>query len=94
MGIRKNTQHAKGLVVFDEAHAAHVRRKLENSVDVLGRFHAGLSLLQVKDPVIGGGILLVPVVKRLDVNRTNTGRAIGKQLVHQMSADKATCSTH
>ena len=45
--------------------------------------------MQVQDQVFGGGIQLVPLIKRLDIDRANAGRALGKELVHQMTADKA-----
>ncbi len=90
MGAGKHGQHAERLVVLDKAHAAHVGRKLENSVHAAGSSNAGVAQLQVEDQVFGGGIQLVPLAEGLDIDRANAGRALGKKLVDQMAADKAT----
>jgi hypothetical protein len=47
--------------------------------------------LQVENPVVGGWIPLVPLVKGLDVDSANTGRTLGEELVHQVAANKPTC---
>jgi hypothetical protein len=90
VGANQHTQHAESLVVLNEAHAAHVSRELKNAVDALDRLKAGLAQLQVKLAIIGVGVLLVPLVERLDIDRAHTRRAQGKEFVDQMATDKTT----
>jgi hypothetical protein len=50
--------------------------------------------LQIQYPVIRSGILLVSLFEWFDVYRSNTRRALGKKLVHQMAAYKAAGSAN
>ena len=90
MGAGEHGQHAEGLVVLDKAHATHVGGKLEDPIHAFGGLHAGVAQLQIEDTVIGGRILLVPLVERFDIHRANAGRALGKERVYQVAANKAT----
>ncbi len=92
--VRQHTQHAKSLVVFDKAHAAHVRGKLKNDIRVVGSGLAVRAVAQIERKVLNplGG--LVPLVQRLDIHSTNDIDALREQILNQMPTDEATRAAH
>ena len=69
MGVDQDTEHAKGFIVFDKAHAAHVRGQVEDKVGTLDGTMAGVELLQVGGHIVYAGVYLVPLVARLNIDR-------------------------
>ena len=94
MSTGQDGQHAERFVVLNKTHAAHIRRELKDAVHFLGGFKAVFAQLQIQHPVIGVRIFLVPLVERFDIDRADTGRTFGKELVHQMAANKAAGATN
>ena len=65
-------QHAHGLVVLNETHAAHVSGQL---VDLVHSFAGGLGMLdpgQVCHHVLGIAMNLIPVLRWLDITTSNS----------------------
>ena len=100
MGVGEHAQHAEGLVVLDEPHASHVGRQL---VDVAGTAAYRAADAKVAGVAIGraGEVLrcrrhLIPVFKRLDVDRPHVAGAEIEQLLDEMATDEsaATCHHH
>ncbi len=88
MGVDEHREHAGGLVVLDEAHAAHVGGEVEDLLDAVDRGPAGAELAQVEDEVLGAGVHLVPLAERLDVGRADLVAA-AQQVGDQPSADES-----
>jgi hypothetical protein len=90
----EHTQHAKGLVAFDETHASHIRGQLENHLDAGGGGGAVLRNTKVKGKILHFRGLLIPVVERLVVGRAHNVYAVIEQRFHQVAANESTRSAN
>ena len=60
--VDQHRQHAQGLVVLDEAHAAHVGGEVVDVADVLADLDADIKFLKVADDVFRTVGTEVPIV--------------------------------
>src|SRR6202034_4034416 len=90
MGIDQDTEHAKGFVVFDKAHAAHVRGQVEDEIGSLDGTMAGVKLLQVSGHIFYAGVHLVPLIAWLNIDRPDYIDPVSKQLFDQVAANENT----
>jgi hypothetical protein len=93
VGVGENAQHAEGLVVFDEAHAAHVGGKLEDDIGARGRLEAAVFILEVELEAFDVFGDLVPLVEGFDIDGAYHLNAIVQQTLHEMAADKSAGTT-
>ena len=68
MGADEHGQHARGLVVLDEAHATHIGSQIVDLVHAVGGLHARLKIHAVADNILGVAMNLIPAVKWLHIN--------------------------
>ena len=61
-------EHAVGLVVLDEAHAAHVGGQVVDPIGAIGGLDTGFFVLEVEGEVLGLGEALIPLPLRLFVD--------------------------
>ncbi len=94
MRVDQHGQHAQGAVVFDEAHAAHVRRQVVDNRRIAGRHVAGLFLLQIHPQVLGLWRKLIPLVERLDVDDTDFVMALPQQVADEMATDETAAAAY
>ncbi len=90
VGVGEDAQHAKGFVVLDEAHAAHVGSELEDDFGACGGPEAALFVLEIEGEafyVIG---YLVPLVQGFDVDGADDFDAVAEQALHKMAAYETT----
>jgi hypothetical protein len=71
VGVHQDAQHAKGLIVLNKAHPAHVRRQLKDDIDAARRAPARIEFAQVANQILDGRRRLMPFVHRFNVRRTN-----------------------
>jgi hypothetical protein len=90
VGIDQDAEHAQGFIVFDEAHAAHVRRQVKDG----GGTMEGVELLQVRSHVLHTLVYLVPLTAWLDVDRPDNIDPISKQLFDQVAANESTSAAN
>ena len=77
-----------GLVVLDEAHAAHVGGEHVDLARAVGRAMRVLEQGEVGDDVLGVGVHLVPLLQRLDVDRADAEPLL-EQVGDQVAPDEA-----
>src|SRR5207248_11464559 len=70
-------EHAQSLVVFDEAHAAHIGGEVVDGAAVAAAegFLAGVFQIQIELEIFHFGENLIPLIERLDVDRADVGRS-------------------
>src|SRR5690606_15715739 len=84
----EHAEHARGLVRFDEPHAAHVRGEIVDLVRPLARLAAGSQVIEIELQVFNVVEHLIPLVEGLDVDRSN-GEALFTEMAYQPAADEA-----
>ena len=89
MGVDEHRQHAFGFVGLDEAHAAHVGRKVEDEIDPLHDRFARFAALEIDVQVLSRRVELMPLVERLGIDRPDASVAELPQSPHQVPADEA-----
>ncbi len=87
--VDERAEHAEGLVVLDEAHAAHVGREVVDARAARDRRCAGVDSAQVENHGLHAVVNLVPVVERLDVDRDDRVRARILEVLDEVAADEA-----
>ena len=88
--VDQHGEHAQGLVVLDEAHAAHVGGEVVDRARALDGVHGRRRCRsQVGDEVLDAVGALVPLVERLDVDGADLGMAALLQGADEMAADEA-----
>ena len=89
MLISTDSMHS-GLVVLDEAHAAHVGGEVvDHRAHPSRAARAGVAKVAGQPQVLDVVEALVPLVERLDVDRADLGVATLLQNADQMAADEA-----
>jgi hypothetical protein len=71
VSVDQHRQHAEGLIIFDEPHAAHVGGEVVDVVHAATSFVASFPFLEVGDDVLGFVEHLIPLVNRLHVDAAN-----------------------
>ena len=89
MRIDEHAEHAKRLVQFDEAHAAHVGGQVIDNASVFDGLFAGFAPLQIQDEVFDVWEDLVPLGDGFDIDGAQIGVALALKICYQMTADKA-----
>ncbi len=92
MCIDQHRQHAQGLVVLDEAHAAHVGRQVVDGGGPFARRAAGVEVLQVGDDIVHFVEDLIPLVQWLDVDGPDSPIVLTPQFGDQVASDKSATS--
>src|SRR5689334_17875169 len=88
MGVDQDGQHAKGFVVFDETHAAHVGRKIVDQIDTVDRALTRLLIAKIELQVFRFGEHLKPFPEWFYVDRPDCF-SLAEQISYQMAADKS-----
>src|SRR5579863_1481834 len=88
MRIDENGEHAKGFVLFNEPHAAHVGSEIVNLLDPLTNSVARRLILQISDNVFRLRGAIKPVFEPFPVDSPD-GNALLDKITHQLTADKA-----
>jgi hypothetical protein len=91
MGIDKNTYHACGFVVLDEAHATHVSRQIEYLMESVHGLIAILSQAEIQNKVIRIIRQLIPLIHRLDIHSPDPV-PLSHKLLHKMASYESTCT--
>lgn len=86
MRIDAHAEHAKGLVLLDEPHPAHVGGEVVHLIGTLQGAVATFFLPQVEGPVVRLRKLLEPLVGRLDVDGAHLVVALPQQIRHEVAA--------
>jgi hypothetical protein len=94
MRIDEDSEHAQGFVIFDEAHAAHVRSQVVNRVRALQSPVGCLEQLKIKLKILHAGSALIPLVQRLDVNGPDILITLADKIGDEVAADKAAAAAH
>ena len=94
VGVDHHGQHAIGLVRLDEAHAAHVCRKVEDEACAPDCLVAGRLLSEIQLEIFRRGEHLVPVLDGLDIDRTDLCVPLSEEVRHEMAPDEATAASH
>ena len=77
--VDQHRQHAEGLVVLDEAHAAHVGRQVVNLARPAAGLVAGVAQLQIGLDVFDVVEHLIPLVERLDVDTADSWWTLSRE---------------
>ena len=94
VGVDQHRQHAQGLVVLDEAHAAHVGGQIINVLSAGGGLDAVLAQVQIEDEVLHVVKNLIPLVERFDIHGADPGISLAAEIGDQSPSDKAPASSH
>src|SRR5438046_1277418 len=93
MSVDEDREHAKGAIVLDEAHAAHIGSKIVNGVGIFQSGVASFPGLKVQLDVLRLGRELVPCFQRLLIYCTNVRKTLSDQVSNEMAADESTGAT-
>ena len=66
--VDQHAEHAEGLVILDEPHAAHVGGEVVDDRGFFAGLLAGFLFLQVELQVLDAAEFLIPLIKRFDVD--------------------------
>ncbi len=91
VGVDQNREHAQGLVVLDEAHAAHVGGEVIDIIRVDKRLYAGILETKIRDDIFRTLTNLIPLVERLEIDRSNLV-AFAQQVRSEMATDEASAA--
>ena len=92
VGVDQDVEHAERLVVFDEAHTAHVRGQLVDCGRPCGGGIAVVLVSEIEREVLHAVSELMPLVEWLDVHGANVVEATAKEALDDVSANKAASS--
>ena len=90
----RTDKHAERFIIFDEAHAAHVRGEIEDLIGALANGIAVVLQIQVQHQVLDIVGHLVPFIQRLDVHRPNLRESLPAKIRNQRSADESSRTCH
>lgn len=68
MGVDQNAQHAEGLVVLDETHAAHVGGEVVDLGAAVDGLIAMSLVAKVQDQIFGFGKQLIPLAEGFSID--------------------------
>jgi prepilin-type N-terminal cleavage/methylation domain-containing protein/prepilin-type processing-associated H-X9-DG protein len=94
MRIDEHGEHAKGFVVFDEAHATHIGGEIVNGVGAFESLVASIGEREVELEVFDAGSALIPFIERLDIDRANILETLADEISDQVAANKTTAAAH
>ena len=94
MGIDQHAQHAQGLVVLDEPHAAHVGGEVVDAHRALHGGDAVGAVPKIEPEALDVVEPLVPLLERLDVDGPQAAMALPPQVGQEVPADEAAGPAH
>src|SRR5436190_22600595 len=94
MGIDQDREHAKGFIVLNETHAAHVCGEVVDDFSPNDRLFTGLLLLKIETDIFDIGEDLVPFGSRLNIDGANIFVALPAQIGNQMTANKSAAAAN
>src|SRR5215210_2285380 len=89
MGVDQHGQHAKGLVVLDEAHTTHVGCEVVDLVHPFRGFLAAPQTPQIESAIVRGVVQLVPVFSWLDVDGSYVDLAFCEKIRYEGASDES-----
>src|SRR5437899_2835262 len=92
MRVNQHADHAKGFVIFDEAHAAHISRKIVDDIRIAHRSFADLFFLEIEPLIFHRRKKLKPFIDWLYIHGPNIC-ALTNKVRYQMAADESTGAT-
>jgi hypothetical protein len=87
--VGEHVEHTRGLVVLDEADAAHVGGELVNGFDAVGRLHTVVAQAEIELAVVDVFEALIPRRGRFEVDGPDGTRLGAAQRGYQVPADEA-----
>ena len=91
--VDEHREHAQGLVVLDEAHAAHVGREVEDRVGALDGGVAVALEVEIEDEVLDVGEPLVPTGLGFAVDGADAGEPLAPEIGDEVPADETAAAT-
>jgi hypothetical protein len=89
MRVNQHGQHAKGFVVLNEAHSAHVGGQIVDFARAIASRAARGQVLQVENHVLDLFVHLIPFLEGLDIDRAQVRITLLAEVGQQMAANKA-----
>jgi len=94
MGMDQHAEHAQGPVGLDEAHAAHVGRKIVNRTTTCDGFLASFFSLKIKHQVLDVIKLLIPFSQGPVINGPNVRMSLPAKISDQVAPNKTAPTTN
>ena len=92
--INEDREHTQGLVLFDKAHTAHIRREVVDLSRASGSDFAILFKVEVERNIFDVIEALIPLMKGLHVDSANGRATAPPQVRDESTTDKTPCASY